>query len=122
MSANAIFDAIGATVNDTDLSVVDAERLCGDLCNYRLEALPHGRSAGDDFNFPAGVHVDPGAVRGPETALLDVHRNAQTHDLAGRAAFFHIDLELVPSELRKRLIQQFLVSARVEHHLVAKRG
>ena len=105
MRANAVFDPIGAAMDNAHLTVVDAQGLRGDLRNHRLEALSHRRAASDYFNLAVAMHVDARPVDWTETAFLDIHCNAETDDLAPRTTLLDLDFEFIPMEMGKGLVE-----------------
>src|SRR5262249_36938672 len=104
MRTNAILDAVRAPMYDPHAAIIHAERLGTDLRNNRFEALAQRSASGDDLDIAARMHIDARAVRGPQTALFDIHCKAEADILAGVPTFLHIALELIPPAARKCLV------------------
>ena len=122
MGPKAEFDAIGSPVNDTDLAIIDAERLGTNLSHDGLEALADGCAAGDDLDVAGDVDVDLGPVERSEPALLDEEAEPRADEFPGGPPCRQCSLEIVPAESRQRLLEQAEIIARVVGDVVTQHG
>ena len=103
------------------LPVIDAEHLRADLRHHGLETLSERGAAGDELDRTRRVDLYAHAIRGAQAALLDEHREARADRLATGASARELDLELVPFERGRELVEQPDVIAGIVLDLLAQR-
>jgi hypothetical protein len=90
MRPDAVFNSVGATMDDPDPAIINPKAFSTHLGYDRLKSLAYRRSTGEHFDVSALAHTNSSAVRRSETTLFNVHRKTEADVFAGLAALLHL--------------------------------